>query len=175
MSVKAPLAMRYMKWDWENNYLVSPSFPMPWARPVVWADCKAHRCSYVEPPYDPEEFPEWPARTLEPDWECSCGIYATTKRRIAEYYNEEDEAFTWFLCEPLGEYLIYTAGWRAAGAQIIAVIDHVEDQSQAGIKLAHLTQAKASQLFQVPIIGFEVAQAMIAESWSRYAASEPQM
>lgn len=133
MAVEGLLGFRAMQWKDGGSKITSPQAQdYEWSEKIQWAKCGCRRYSYltpsgahktITPPYDPEDFPDWPEEILLMEPERNCGIWASYSFDIVhKYYSNWDTRSVLFLCEALGSIYEYEEGWRASGVEIIATV-----------------------------------------------------
>lgn len=171
MAVEGPAGLRCMSWDRKGKELTSPQQShFKWTDRIMWAKCsceKNYRFIHEEnahqriaPPYDPEDFPDWPRKVLLMEPRRLCGIWASTGMKVInDNYAHWQRGQVLFMVEALGSIYLYTEGWRASGIEILAVVWPKDfDEPEVGkMSKNEMRFAGAAEYFQVPIIREEMA------------------
>lgn len=123
MPIEGPLGFRSMNWEGGTDIVSPLHSAFKWDSKITWAECDCDPPHLCDPPYDPEEFPEFPDKILDVAWDCNGGIWAATNPLIVHQdYAKYEQSSVMFLVEAVGTVMLYTEGWRASGVEIIAVI-----------------------------------------------------
>lgn len=171
MAVEGPTGLRCMTWK-DGKELTSPQqTQFKWSKRIMWAECsceptyhlseeeaKAHK--RLTPPYDPEDFPDWPRKILLMDADRNCGLWASTGMKVInKHYGVWSRGQVLFMVEALGSIYLYTEGWRASGIEILAVVwpKNFDDPKIGKMSKNEMRFAGAAEYFQVPIIREEMA------------------
>lgn len=164
MPVTGPVGVRTMNWV-DGKDLCSPvKSHFKWRNKIQWAECGCKLDHEITPPYDPDEFPEWPRKILRMSWDSNCGIWASTDILIVHAnYADYESSSVLFLVEALGSIMMYTYGWRASGIEIIAVVrpQFFKDKELLQYYPHEMRMQAASKRYNVPIIKESVAEQAI--------------
>lgn len=179
MPVEGPIGFRSMNWSGAKK-LVSPLHSsFTWDSKYTWAKCSCGDNHTITPPYDPEEYPEFPTQILNPIGDSNCGIWASTNPLIVhQEYADYQESSVLFLCEALGTVQLYTEGWRASGVELLAVVipqfwTNAKANKDKVFKIGtyhpyELRLQAAAERFEIPIVREEVAYIAVCKQMEKF-------
>jgi hypothetical protein len=138
--IKTPIencvGLKALAWDFDKRTFISPAQPEFIWSPGGLQACKCRLNS------DPKHIP--------PEWNCTCGLYATFDVAIAEEYVNKSVISPIFLVEPSGTTILYTKGFRSAEMTIQMVA--LPPWSNATTKFAC---KQAADYFQISVVPLE--------------------
>jgi hypothetical protein len=172
MPVEGPLGVRTMNWQ-NGSEIVSPLHTsFRWDSKIAWAKCNCDDPHpMATPPYDPEEFPEWPTSPLLMLPGRNCGIWASINIQLVhDSYANYKDASVLFLCEGLGSIYIYQEGFRASGVELIAVIkpDSKKKKKLGRYHTDELRMLAAADMYGIPVINQAVADIAIKKQIEKF-------
>jgi hypothetical protein len=144
--IKNVLGLKALAWDYKNEQFISPARPdFTWS-PGGLQSCGCSRnCG--------GEYPEW---------DCTCGLYASYILDIVNDYTDTSPISPIFLVEASGKTVIHELGWRSREMTIHGVCNP-EVFTGLSIDRPHFSAAtaQAADYFQVPVFPLETIQVMM--------------
>jgi hypothetical protein len=144
--IKNVLGLKALAWNYDTKEFISPARPeFTWSPGGLQACGCARDCK--------GEYPEW---------DCSCGLYASYLLDIINDYTDTSPISPIFLVEASGKTIIHELGWRSKEMMIHAVCNS-QVFSGLSIDRPHFdaATAQAADYFQVPIFDMDTMLVMM--------------